>query len=59
MQEPQRDPSFEGLVADIQDGYAASARGEVAYPKDVFAEYGLDWDDAPANEPPAGVPASP
>jgi hypothetical protein len=42
--DPKSKPFLEGLVAAIRDGYDAIARGDVVDAKDMFVEYGLDWD---------------
>ena len=42
--DPKSNAFLEGLVAAIRDGYDAIARGDVVDAKDMFVEYGLDWD---------------
>jgi hypothetical protein len=37
-------PFLDGLASAIRDGYDAIARRNVVDAKDMFAEYGLDWD---------------
>lgn len=38
MHNPERDPFYEGLWADIREGIEASERGEVFDGEDVFRE---------------------